>query len=315
MEHEPAVLVTGGAGFIGSNLARYLDQRGTKVILVDNLSTGLYSNLDGMSSKFIHCNLASQHDVIMLETLDFQCVVHLAAMPSVPKSLAAPAPSFHHNLGALINTLELARSRGAHVIVASSSSVYGTSTSLPKIESVVGEPLSPYAAYKASLEKIVQGYAIAFGLEALIFRFFNVYGPGQLPGHAYAAVIPAMLEAALTGKTMRINGDGTQTRDFTYIDSVVSVIDRSIRRRVSSLLPINLAAGCPTSLNELLALMSNIGIEVPYEYGPERPGDVKHSYADNSSLVSLFPDVNFEGLANGLQTTYSWMEEHLGARG
>jgi UDP-glucose 4-epimerase len=234
--------------------------------------------------------------------------VHLAARPSVPRSVADPLPSHDANATGTLNVLEAARRAGdVHVVVASSSSVYGANTTLPKVEDMVARPVSPYAASKLATESYTLAWQLTYGLPTLAFRFFNVFGPLQPAWHDYAAVVPAFVSAALAGRALPVHGDGEQSRDFTYVDTVCEVITDAVRRRVVSETPVNLAFGTRTSLNEMIAELGRLlGRELRVERLPPRAGDVRHTQADTSRLRELFPDVVPTPLTDGLAATVEW---------
>lgn len=304
------VVITGGAGFIGANLARRMRSDGVEVVVVDDLSTGSLTNLDGVDVEL--------HEATILEppALDkafrsADAVVHLAALPSVPRSLVDPLASHHANATGTIEVLEAARRAGVHhVVAASSSSVYGANPAMPKHEDMVAAPLSPYAVTKLATEAYCQAYHHSFGLDVLAFRFFNVFGPLQPAGHAYAAVVPAFIDAALAGRPIPVNGDGEQTRDFTFVGSVTRVISEAVLRRVTSDRPVNLAFGGRTSLNQLIRLLEEVlGRPLERQTLPARKGDVPHSQASAERLRSLFPAADPVPLEEGLRATVQWFEE------
>lgn len=312
------VLVTGGGGFIGSNLVRYLVTRDDhlEVVVLDDFSTGRAANLDGIDVHVI------EGSILDLEVLDeavqgVTSIVHLAAIPSVPRSIVDPRRSHDANATGTLNVLEAARARGVeHVVVASSSSVYGNNPEMPKREDAWTRPMSPYAATKLLTEAYALAYGFSFGMKTLALRFFNVYGPGQLAGHAYAAVIPQFIDQALRGLPLSINGDGEQSRDFTFVDSVCAAIHSACVAQTSSDSPVNLAFGTNTTLNELVALLSDIvGEPLPVVYGPIRPGDVRASQADSTRLSTLFPDVSPYPIRDGLSRTVEWHRDRLDSVG
>ena len=303
------VVVTGGAGFIGGNLARHLVEAADvdEVAVMDDLSTGVRDNLAGLPVTF--------HEGTILDTalLDkafagAAAVVHLAALPSVPRSLEDPIASHHANATGTLEVLEAARRAGSpHLVVASSSSVYGSNPELPKHEGMRTVPMSPYAVSKLATETYALSHALCYGMDVLALRFFNVFGPLQPAGHAYAAVIPAFVDAGLAGRPLPVYGDGTNTRDFTFVDTVAAVIVDAIRRRVTSPDPVNLAFGTRTSLNSLIELLARvIGHPLEVDYREPRKGDVPHSQADSSRLQALFPDVEPVPLEQGLRATVDW---------
>ncbi len=250
--------MTGGAGFIGANLSRRLRERGDDVVVVDDLSTGDLENLRELDVTLVEGSIL---DPAILDTAmsDATAVVHLAARPSVPRSIKDPMASHLVNATGTVEVLEAARRAGnLHVIVASSSSVYGGNPTLPKREDLAPMPLSPYGASKLATEQYALAYQHSFGLPALAFRFFNVFGPLQSAGHAYAAAVPAFVSAALEGRPLTVHGDGKQSRDFTYVDTVTEVIADAITREVTSSTPVNLAFGTRTDLLSLIAELETI---------------------------------------------------------
>ncbi|QIK84274.1 NAD-dependent epimerase/dehydratase family protein [Sanguibacter sp. HDW7] len=306
------VLITGGAGFIGHNLARYLlaqpEIDGVRVI--DDLSTGNRANLDGIDVEFVEASILD-YPALVEAARGTEAIVHLAAIPSVPRSVANPRASHDANATGTLNVLEAAREAGVgYVAVASSSSVYGSNPTLPKSEYAWTRPMSPYAVSKLATESYAIAYQFSYGLKTLAFRFFNVYGPGQVAGHAYAAVIPKFLDAALSDRPLEIQGDGTQSRDFTYVDTLCSVIHQAVVGQIASTDPVNLAFGTRTSLLELIELLeSQLGRELPRVHTDPRVGDVKASQADSTRLRELFPDVVQVPLEEGTARTIAWFEE------
>ncbi len=316
------VLLTGGAGFIGSNLARRLacSKDVSEVIALDDLSTGTVSNLDEVDSEAhdkVHFVFGSILDSDLVNELmrDTHAVVHLAARPSVPRSIDDPMATHRVNVDGTMTVLEAVRAQRArpYVVFSSSSSVYGANRTLPKHEALATLPRSPYAASKLTGESYLLAYQESFDVPALVFRFFNVFGPLQQPGHAYAAVVPMFLHAALTGEPVPIHGDGLQTRDFTFVGTVAEIITRAVVGRIVSSTPVNLAFGTRFSLLDLLAKVEKlIGHQVMRTHLPSRPGDVRDSQAANDRLQSLFPDVAPIDLDAGLAATLEWMRAWIG---
>jgi UDP-glucose 4-epimerase len=305
------ILVTGGAGFIGANLVRTLvDLSGIDdVVVLDDLSFGFRSNLDGLAIDFVEGSILDA-DLLAAAMEGVSSVVHLAARSSVPRSIAHPLAAHEDNATGTALVLEAARSQGdVQVIVASSSSVYGANDVLPKHEGLAARPVSPYAASKLATEAYTLAWGHSYDMPVLALRFFNVFGPLQPPMHTYAAVIPAFLSAAMQGQPLPVHGDGIQCRDFTYVDTVVSVIVDAIHRRVSHLEPLNLAFGRKITLLEVISELETI-LDRPLEveFQPRRPGDVDRSQADSSALRQLFPDVEPADFAAGLRTTADWFE-------
>ena len=306
------VVVTGGAGFIGANLCRTLLAAPDieSVIALDDLSTGSLANLDGVDVEFVEGSIL---DTDLLDRLvpGAQAVVHLAARPSVPRSLLDPVASHEVNATGTLRVLEAARHHGGpHGVVASSSSVYGANPVLPKQEDMAAMPVSPYAVSKLATESYALAYGHSFGLPTLAFRFFNVFGPLQAADHAYAAVIPAFLAAALGDRPLPIHGDGGQTRDFTYVGTVCSVLTDAVLRTVCDDRPVNLAFGTRVSLLDVVELLEReLGRPLERTHSDPRAGDVRDSQADQSKLGRLFPDVRPVPLDEGLRATIAWFEE------
>ncbi len=304
------VVVTGGAGFIGANLCRHLVESGSaaEVVAFDNLSTGFADNVSGLAGvTLVEGDILDQpHLTEVLAGAD--AVVHLAARPSVPKSIEDPLASHDANATGTIRVLEAMRGAGTkRVVVASSSSVYGANPTLPKVETLTPMPVSPYAVSKLATEAYALSYQQVFGLEVVAFRFFNVFGPLQRAGHAYAAVVPAFVDAALAGRPLPVHGDGGQTRDFTYVGSVAEVITEVVARGLTSPTPVNLAFGTRYSLLEVIALLESIlGHSLERAHTDTRAGDVRDSQADQSAVRALVPDLEPVDLETGLRQTIDW---------
>jgi UDP-glucose 4-epimerase len=208
-----------------------------------------------------------------------------------------------------VYVLEAARDAGAHVIVASSSSIYGSTIELPKHENLPARPLSPYGASKLATEAYALAWGQSFGMPVLAFRFFNVYGPLQPAGHAYAAVIPTFIDAAMSARPLPVNGDGRQTRDFTYVGTVCSVLSDAVRRRVTNSDPVNLAFGTRVNLLELVDMLkAALGRDLHVEHRAARAGDIRDSQASSEQLQRLFPSVRPVPLSEGLAETVQWFQ-------
>jgi UDP-glucose 4-epimerase len=304
-------LVTGGAGFIGSSLVRALLARGDTVRVIDNFFSGRRENL---------ADVAARVDLVEGDILDpaalakavqgVEVVFHQAAIPSVPRSLAQPVASHEANATGTLRVLEAARHAGVRrVVYAASSSAYGETPTLPKIETMAPAPLSPYAAAKLAGEQYCQVYARAFGLETVCLRYFNVFGPRQDPASEYAAVIPRFITGALAGKSLTIYGDGTQSRDFCFIDNTVEANLRAAAAAGASVSGrvFNVACGAATSLNQVVDLISGmVGRRLEVKREPARVGDVKHSLAD---IGEARQRLGYEGaiaFAEGLRRTFDW---------
>ncbi|KRE66653.1 NAD-dependent epimerase/dehydratase family protein [Arthrobacter sp. Soil761] len=305
------ILITGGAGFIGSNLVAYFNRHtpDVEVRVLDDLSTGRLANLDGLSVQFTEGSILDQ-SLLSSVTRGVDAVVHLAAIGSVPRSVGAPRPSHDANATGTLNVLEAARENGIpQVIVASSSSVYGSNKALPKSEFDWTRPMSPYAVSKHATEGYTIAYGFSYGMKTLAFRFFNVFGPGQPADHDYAAVIPRFLDAALRGEPVTVHGDGLQSRDFTYVETVCATIFDAVQRGVSSLDPVNLAFGTNTTLMDLLQRMeSALGCQIEVEHADPRVGDVRASQSDGLRVKELFPSIVPVDLDEGLSQTIKWFQ-------
>ena len=304
------VLITGGAGFIGSNLVRQLVTRKIDVRVIDDLSSGSRENLAGLDVVFDEATILD-YPALLGTTRGVDAVVHLAAIGSVPRSVAHPRPTHDANITGTLNVLEAAREADVpHVIVASSSSVYGANPDLPKNEQMWTRPMSPYAVTKVATESYAIAYGYSYGLKTLAFRFFNVYGPNQIAGRTYSAVIPQFLDAAVHNRPLQIHGDGQQSRDFTYVDTVCDVICDALDRQVSSHSPVNLAMGTNTNLLDLVDLIQTaVGQPIKKEFMPARVGDIRSSQADSRLLRSLFPQIKAVGLRDGIGRTLRWFLE------
>lgn len=306
------VVVTGGAGFIGANLCRALapDSEIDELVVLDDLSTGSPENLASVEGMALV--EGSILDAALLDDVfeGAHAVVHLAARPSVPRSLAEPLTSHAVNATGTVEVLEAARRAGRPlVVVASSSSVYGANQTLPKREDMATRPVSPYAASKLAGESIALAYGRSFGLPVVAFRFFNVFGPLQAADHAYAAVVPTFVACALRGDPLPVHGDGRQTRDFTYVGSVVAVLRDAVHRHVNDPDPINLAFGTRVPLLGLIEVLEKVvGRPLSRRHSEPRAGDVRDSQADQTRLRHLFPHIEPVSLEEGLRATVEWFE-------
>jgi nucleoside-diphosphate-sugar epimerase len=309
-------LVTGGGGFIGSHLAERLLAEGHEVRILDNFSTGRRSNLFGLDAdiEIVEGDIQSYERVHnAVAGCDF--VFHQAALPSVPRSVQDPLTSNASNVTGLLNVLLASRDAGVRrVIYASSSSVYGANPALPKHEDMATLPISPYAVAKLAGEGYCRSFGHVYGLETVALRYFNVFGPRQDPRSQYAAVIPNFIEALLDDEAPLINGDGEQSRDFTYVTNVVEGNILAMDAAGAAGQAINVACGERTTLNQLVAeLRSLTGATVEAEHGHERPGDVRHSHADVGrarDLLGFEPSVD---LRTGLGRTVEYFESERAA--
>lgn len=294
-------LVTGGAGFIGSNIVETLLRNGEKVRVVDDLSTGNFNNIRPFYNdiEFI-CGDLSDFAVAERVTKDVDYVYHQASIPSVPRSVANPIRSNKSIVSASLNLFEAAKMNGIKRIVqASSSSIYGNSEVLPKVETMPVNPLSPYATAKFTQENYGKVFSQIYGMDIVSLRYFNVFGPRQDPFSEYSAVIPKFIRLVQKGEKPIIFGDGETSRDFTYIDNVVSAnIKAMYSKKINGGEVLNIACGSRFSLMELVLHIYKIARKEPaYDFAPERVGDVKHSLADISlarELIDYEPVASFE---------------------
>lgn len=313
--HGRTVLVTGGAGFIGSHLTRRLLAEGHAVRVIDNLSTGFRHNLDEVAGRieFIEGDL---RDLATCRSVvdGVGVVYHVAALPSVPRSLSDPLGTHDANVNATLNLLESARQAGVRRFVYSaSSSAYGDTEVLPKVESLEPLPRSPYAAAKLAGELYVLSYARAGLIEGTALRYFNVFGPRQDPNGPYAAIVPLLFRSAMMDSPLTVYGDGGQTRDFTYVDNVV---DANLRAgtgegsRVSGHV-VNVGAGSRTSLLELVRLVESItGRRIEVRHAPDRPGDVRDSQAGLDRARRVLGYEPRVSVREGLERLWSWYQDH-----
>jgi len=302
------IAVTGGAGFIGSNLVERLLSKGHEVTVVDDLSTGLKSNLDLTKITFYEISLTDR-DALAKAVKGVDAIVHLGARGSVPRSIKNPIATHDVNATGTLNVLEAARSNGSHVVFSSSSSVYGRNGQLPKDESMWLSPLTPYAASKLAAEGYVQAYGAAYEVPVTLLRFFNVFGPKQRPDHEYSAVLPKWIWKAMNNEAIDVYGDGSQTRDFTYVRTVLDVIDDALNRGVRTEGAVNLAFGNRISLLETINLLKGHFPELKVNFVDIRPGDVKDSQNDPVLLKQLFPSVQPTDFATALNETVNWLKE------
>ena len=301
------VLITGGAGFIGTNLTLGLLNNGYKVKILDDLSTGLKQNIS-KDAEFVNTSILESSQ-INKAIEDCEVVVHLGARGSVPRSIKDPIATHNVNSTGTLNVLEAARTSNSHYIFSSSSSVYGSNIILPKNEDMVLRPITPYAASKMSGEGLSLAYAKTYELSVSTFRFFNIFGPWQRPDHEYAAVLPKWISKCMKGDEIEIFGDGEQTRDFTYVGTVINVILECISNKVLHPEPVNLAYGNNISLNQVTQLLKNSFPNLKVRYLSSRDGDVLHSKNDPQLVQSLYPNVNVEKFETSLQETIDWFKK------
>lgn len=306
------VLVTGGAGFIGSNLAQALTSLGATVRVLDNLSTGRLANLNGCIAEieFVEGDIRDM-DILDKAIEGVNTIFHQAALPSVPRSIADPLTTDQVNSQGTLTLLLAARDKGAkRVIYASSSSVYGDSPTLPKEEIMPTDPLSPYALSKFTGERYCRLFYSLYGLETVALRYFNVFGPRQDPTSQYSAVIPKFISSILGSKAITIYGDGEQTRDFTFVDNVVQANLQAAMSEEASGEVLNIACGKRISIIELAEfLMNALDNRVEIRYAPQREGEVRDSLASTEkarATISYDPMVD---VWEGLRRTAAWYKK------
>jgi UDP-N-acetylglucosamine 4-epimerase len=303
------VVVTGAAGFIGSHVTRALLADGHEVVGLDDLSTGHRANLpDGAPGwRFVHGDVRDG-SVCAMALEGAGAVVHLAGRGSVPRSIADPRSALEVNVVGGFNLLEAARAAGVgRFVYASSSSVYGDHPALPKRESQLRRPLSPYAASKAAFEHFATAWSSCWGLSTVGLRFFNVFGPRQDPAGAYAAVVPRFVEAALERRSPIIHGDGSFTRDFTHVENVVHALRRSLMAPDVGGAVLNIACGGRVSVLDLWRKISQeAGFDGEPRCGPPRPGDMPHSEADIGEARRLLGFEPVVPLDEGIRQTVAW---------
>lgn len=313
------MVVTGGAGFIGSHCAQYLLSQGHDVVIVDNFSTGREENLSGWTDTApdrVHVLRSDINDADRMRAAfqGAQYVFHQAAIPSVPRSIADPEATNRSNISGTLGVLVAARDTGVkRVVVASSSSVYGDDAGLPKVESRVGRPFSPYALSKAVTEEYCRLFLRLYGLETVCLRYFNVFGPRQDPKSEYAAVVPRFATRLLAGKQPIIYGDGEQTRDFTFVSNVVDANWKAATHPDAAGEVFNIGCGGQTSLNQLARYLNDIlGTDIKSCHEPARMGDVRHSVADVTKAKRIMGYTPAVTLEQGLRKVIEWYRSQTG---
>jgi UDP-glucose 4-epimerase len=306
------VLVTGGGGFIGSNLARALLGRGDDVRVLDNFATGNRSNLADVweDIELVEGDLRS-YERVHVATRGVELVFHQGALPSVPRSVQDPLTTSAVNVEGTLNVLLAARDEGIRrVVAASSSSVYGNSGTLPRVESSPPDPESPYGVAKLAAERYCVAFSRVYAMETVVLRYFNVFGPHQDPTSQYAAVVPRFITAIAAGEAVPIDGDGEQSRDFTFVENVIDGNLLAADAPEASGAVLNVATGQQTSINQLAQTLGDLlGRTVEREYLPPRAGDVLHSWADVSEARRLIGYEPRVGLREGLERAADWFLE------
>jgi nucleoside-diphosphate-sugar epimerase len=309
-------LVTGGAGFIGSNIVDELVRRGQTVVVFDDLSSGKESNLAAVRSK-IELRVANIGDVAALHAAakGANYVIHLAARTSVPRSVAEPIETNRINIDGTLNVLVAARdAKVKRVVFAASSAAYGETPTLPKVETMPADPISPYGVTKVVGELYARVFTRTYGLETACLRYFNVFGPRQDPTSQYSGVLSRFMLAAIEGRSPIIFGDGEQSRDFTYVDNVVQQTLLACEAEGASGLVFNGGTGVQSKLNDVLRLLEKLsGEKITATYDPPRTGDIKDSLADITlarRILNYSPSINFE---EGLRRTWAWYSSNYSA--
>lgn len=302
--------MTGGAGFIGSNLAEELIRQGAKVTIIDNLITGFRENLEEIDGDFDFVEGDINDDAALAKAIDrCEIVFHEAALPSVPRSVDDPAETHEACVNATLKLLIKSKETGVkRVIYAASSSAYGDQPVLPKVETMRADPLSPYAVAKITGEFYCRSFNSVYGLETMSLRYFNVFGPRQNPASMYSGVISRFVDALMTDTAPVIYGDGEHSRDFTYIDNVVDANIKAMNAAKGIGETLNIANGDRITLNELLRVLKKItGKEdVQADHQEPRKGDVRDSQADNTRAVEWLGYEQKVGLEEGLRRTINW---------
>ncbi|MEM0575298.1 SDR family oxidoreductase [Flavobacterium polysaccharolyticum] len=321
---EATILITGGAGFIGSNLTEYFLAKGYKVVALDNFATGHLHNLAAVAShshfKLIEGDIRNINDcALAVESVDY--VLHQAALGSVPRSIGDPVTTNEVNVSGFLNMLVAARdAKVKRFVYAASSSTYGDSQGLPKVEEVIGKPLSPYAITKYVNELYAEIFGKTYGLETIGLRYFNVFGRKQDPKGAYAAVIPKFVMQLMQHESPIINGDGNYSRDFTYIDNVIQMNELAMTTAHPEAINtvFNTAFGDRNTLNDLVGYLKKYLGEfdesiknIPINYGPNRAGDIPHSLASIDKAKRLLGYAPQFSLQQGLKEAVVWYWEHL----
>lgn len=310
-------IVTGGAGFIGSNLVRRLLAEGHEVEVIDNLVTGNRANLEDLGSRVkLHEVDICDFEKILPIVAGADRVFHLAALPSVPKSIANPIPSHEYNINGTFSVYRAAADgKVKRLVYAASSSAYGDTEVLPKVETMAPRPKSPYAVQKLLGEYYASVFNDCFGLETVSLRFFNVYGPRQDPSSVYSGVLSLFMKCLIERRAPTILGDGEQSRDFTFVEDVASLLIKAAETPGVAGRVFNAGNGNRYTLNRTWELLQKIeGVSIPAGFGPPRPGDVRDSQADTTAAVHELGHAPKFSLEEGLRVTLEWYKKDLERR-
>jgi nucleoside-diphosphate-sugar epimerase len=318
MSLSGTILVTGGAGFIGSHIASGLLAQGARVRVIDNLATGHLANLDEIGGQIDFIRASINDETALKQAMQgVEVVYHQAAIPSVPRSVKDPRETHEACVNGTFNVLDQARRSGVRrVVYAASSSAYGDQPVSPKVETMRPDPLSPYAAAKLVGEYYCQVFTRVYGLETVGLRYFNIFGPRQDPSSQYSGVISRFISALMSGNKPVIYGDGEQSRDFTYVGNAVQANLLAAESGAAVGRIINVANGAAITLNQLLEVVKSLTqrADVAAEYQPPRTGDVRHSLADITQARELLGYEPLTGLEEGLQNTIEWWKNSRFAR-
>jgi UDP-N-acetylglucosamine 4-epimerase len=319
MDKQKNILITGGAGFIGSNIVDYLVSNGfSKITVLDNLETGYLQNIqahiDNKKITFIQGSIFDA-ETCRKACQDVDCILHQAALGSVPRSIEKPMNTFDVNVTGFMNMLEAARANKVkRFVYASSSSVYGDDQTLPKVEEKTGNPLSPYAVSKKTNELFAKVYFELYGLEVIGLRYFNVFGPKQNPSGPYAAVIPIFINNILNSKPCTIFGDGTNRRDFTYIENVVeaNILAMQVQNKEAIGGVFNIAFGATKSVNDLFSMIkTGLKSTVEASHQPPRVGEIKDSFANIDKAKNFLQYLPSVSLEKGIALSIEWYKKQM----
>jgi len=316
IEKSMRYVVTGGAGFIGSNICKKIIENGDFVKVIDNLSTGykknIYELFENKNFEFVEMDL-SDYSNLVDELQGYDCVIHLAALNSVPRSFKYPRETFINNLMGSINVLEASRiNEITNVVISSSSSVYGDSEKLPKSEDMIKNPKSMYAQQKSSIEEFCEQYSKNYKMNITCLRYFNVFGPNQDPDSEYSAVIPLFIKKIMKKEEIIVNGSDQISRDFTYVDNVVNGTIAVTKSGLTGFNFFNLAAGNRITLKKMIELISkHLEIEAKVKIGPYRVGDIMHSMASITKLNKALKINEMISFEDGIKNTVKYFQEIL----
>lgn len=311
MSNRKQIIITGGAGFIGKNLCKSLLSKNYQVVIYDDFSSSQLFKPEHDNLRIIQASVLDSQ-TLLSSAEKSACIVHLAARGSVPRSLKNPRATFESNVLGTFNVCETGRILGIPIIFASSSSVYGSNTKQNKNEKDWTSPLSPYGASKLSGESVLVSHSRSFQIKSAAFRLFNVYGPGQRPEHEYSAVIPRWIWSSINSQEVEVFGDGSTTRDFTYVGDVVTIFTETIEKELYFDGITNLAFGKPVSLNSILDILKSEYPSMKVKYKEERAGDIRYSSNSSQRIREIFPHLTETSIQIGIIETIKWLTENEG---